>query len=49
MKCTDCYYANECYDRDGIQIGVDCSKDNMRFIPMDIAECQYCGAYAERD
>lgn len=49
MNCTTCYYATERYDRDGVQIGIDCGKDNMRFIPMNIAEVQYCGAYAERD
>lgn len=49
MKCTDCWYAREHYDRDGLQIGIDCSKDNMMFIPLDTAQAMYCGAYAERD
>lgn len=49
MKCTTCYYAQDRYDKDGCKCGVDCSKDNMRFIPFDVADAMYCGAYAERD
>lgn len=49
MNCLTCYYAQERYAKDGHCIGVDCTKDNMRFIEYDIAICQYCGAYAERD
>ena len=49
MNCNTCYYAEPRYNKEGMQIGVDCTKDNMRFIESDIARCQYCGAYAERD
>lgn len=49
MRCNNCYYAEPRYDKEGLQIGVDCMKDNARFIEMDVALVQYCGAYAERD
>ena len=49
MNCLQCYYANPHYSKNGDIEGVDCSADNMRFIPYDIAACQYCGRYAERD
>lgn len=49
MRCTKCYYAHPVYGKDGLQIGIECSKDNMRFIEMDIARTMYCGAFAEAD
>lgn len=49
MNCLNCWYAEPRYSKTGVIIGIDCTKDNMRFIEYDIASCQYCGAYAERD
>lgn len=49
LRCTDCYYACDRYDSKGTRIGVDCSKDNMRFIDIDTASVMCCGAFAERD
>ena len=49
LRCTDCYYACDRYDGKGTRIGVDCSKDNMRFIDIETASVMCCGAFAERD
>lgn len=49
LRCIDCYYACDRYDHNGTRIGVDCSKDNMRFIDIETASVMCCGAYAERD
>ena len=49
MKCTECYYAEPRYNQDGVQIGIDCSKDNMRFVEIEIAQVMGCGAWAEKD
>lgn len=49
MKCTNCYYGQIRYDMNGQILGVDCTRDNMRFIHIDYAEIMSCGAWAERD
>ncbi|MBR2707726.1 MAG: hypothetical protein IKE74_10910 [Mogibacterium sp.] len=49
MNCMNCYYGNIIYDTDGSIIGVDCAKDNMRFVNLDIAQTMHCGAWSERD
>lgn len=49
MKCTDCYYAQDRFNSKGEKIGIDCGKDNMRFIDMETASIMYCGAWSERD
>lgn len=49
MKCTNCYYSHPVYGKDGLQIGIECSKDNMRYIDIETAQAMYCGAYSEAD
>ena len=49
ISCARCYYAEDRYSEHGEIIGIDCMKDNARFIPADIASCQHCGCFAERD
>lgn len=49
ISCARCYYAVDRYNRKGTKIGVECAKDNMRFIDYDIAAVQMCGAFAERN
>lgn len=49
MRCINCWYARPRYDKDGKQIGVECSHDNMRFIDIEFASVMYCGAWAEVD
>lgn len=49
MKCTNCYYGEIRYNKDGQKIGVDCTRDNMRFIDIDIADIMSCGAWAESE
>lgn len=49
LHCTNCYYACDRYNRNGSKIGVECAKDNMRFIDIETASVMCCGAYAERD
>jgi hypothetical protein len=49
-NCYTCDYGNIRYDKLGMIIGVDCSADNMRYIPaMDIKMNGACPKWVERD
>ena len=49
MNCFNCGYAYRHYNK-GVCDGVDCSKDNLRFIPAyEILDFNACPAWIERD
>lgn len=47
--CANCYYATDIYDKDGGKTGIECSKRNLQFVPIQLAEVQYCGDYSVRE
>ena len=48
MCCNRCYYAEPVF-RNGIQDGVDCVRDNLRFIDRDKARDSCCTWFAEKE
>lgn len=50
MSCYNCAYGHEHYDRNGLIVGVDCARENMRFLPdPHIQLFSPCDWWAERD
>lgn len=44
MNCYTCGYARRVYDKKGMVLGVECSRDNMQYFPdphikMFLAQC----------
>lgn len=48
VSCNRCYYAEPVY-RDGLNVGVDCVRDNLRFIDRERACNAYCVWFAEKE
>lgn len=46
-NCFDCAYHLERYGAGGTLLGIECGKDNMRFVDYDIASVMRCGAWVE--
>lgn len=49
-SCYNCSYGHERYDKNGLIAGVDCARENMRYLPdMHIKLFSPCDWWAERD
>ena len=49
-SCYNCAYGHERYDKRGFVVGVDCARENIRYLPdMHIKLFSPCDWWSERD
>ena len=49
MTCATCYYHTPIYDEAGLIVASQCTADDLRETPIDIARVMHCGKWAEAD